>query len=399
MIGISSVCNQVNPELCAGCGACVNICPNDTLEITLNQSGFLTPKESKGECVQCNLCVEICPAINRCSKEVSQYSEAYGCFISDQDERQRSASGGAFMALAKAVIDKGGIVYGAAFDANYRVKHIGIDNLTDLQLLQGSKYIQSEIGYIFRSVEHNLVNNRLVLFSGTPCQVAGLYSYLQERSLLKNLLTVDLICHGVPSERIFQDYLAWLQRKKRSRIKAFTFRSKKAGWNNFGCEAHFENEKRYFRMWWTDPFMIGFINNFYLRHSCYNCSYVGLPRWGDLTIGDFWGVDNKHFDRNGVSVILINSKQGRWLFERLTGVVLFKADLKQVIRHNFPLRQPAEVNPKSTSFLEIYQSKGFDEAQKRFLKFPFLKFIIFKIYWISQFIFGERWYQRLRAKF
>jgi len=399
VIVISSVCNQVNPELCAGCGACMNICPNDALEMTCDQAGFLIPQEVAGRCIQCNLCVEICPAINRGLREVNQYAEAYGCFISDQAERQRSASGGAFVALAKAVINLGGIVYGASFDEDYHVKHIGVDKIDDLQLLQGSKYLQSEIGYSFRSVEKHLGNNRLVLFSGTPCQIAGLYGYLQDRSLLKNLITVDLICHGVPSERVFQDYLAWLQRKKHSRIKAFTFRSKKAGWNNYGCEAHFENEKRYFRMWWTDPFMIGFINNFYLRSSCYHCPYVGLPRWGDLTIGDFWGVDNEHFDRKGVSVILINSKQGRWLFENLTGVDLFKADLRQVVKHNFPLRQPAEINPKAAAFFELYRSKGFAAAQQKYLKFPALKFILFKIYWYSQFIFGERWYRRLKAKF
>lgn len=372
----------------------MNICPQSALKFSLDPNGFLFPTKDKSLCNGCDLCQKVCPVINPIKTE--EYSPvAYGGYLNDNNTRIQSSSGGAFTAIAKKIIEKGGIVFGAAFDQYFRVHHIGVEQLDGLEALRGSKYLQSYINDVYQQVKKHLRLGRRVLFTGTPCQVAGLYSYLGDRKRYANLLTCDLICHGVPSERIFMDYISYLQKRYQSKLVSYTFRSKKVGWNNFGCEATFLNGRTYFRVGWTDPFMIGFFKNLYLRPSCYNCNFIGFPRTGDLTLGDYWGVSEEYFSLSGVSVILVNTEKGKELLGEINDITMFRTDLKRVVRFNFSLRKVAVRHPDSDSFYKVYHSKGFSVARKKYIKFPVIKYFLFKMYRFSELIFGQRWYQKL----
>lgn len=299
-------------EQCCGCSACYSICPKNAISMVEDEKGFKYPKVDKTLCIQCGLCDKACAF----SKEQQFYFNAqplaaYAVKHKDEGIRKSSRSGGVFTAVTDYVLQKGGCIYGAAIDVDFTVKHIKAENAEQRDRMRGSKYVQSDMNDIYRDVKKELATGRLVVFSGTGCQVAGLRSFLMRD--YENLIAIDLICHGVPSPKVWKDYIKLLQKKFHNRISEVQFRDKEfLGWDLHLESFKIGNNKIYER---------GYTNLFYsnhiLRDSCFNCKYTNMCRTGDFTLADFWGIDKMiqgFNDNKGVSLFFVNSRKGEEIF-------------------------------------------------------------------------------------
>ena len=311
----------IGQHKCTNCMACYNICPSGAIEIIEDKDGFAYPSIIKEKCIHCGLCAKKCPALNLSrTKEITERFEtpdAYGGYSKDENTRKISTSGGVFSILSKYVFERGGSICGARFVKGGTVEHVIVNNWDDLAPLRGSKYVQSNINNCYKEIKILLEQDKYVLFTGTPCQVAGLYAVLNKD--YEKLITVDLICHGTPSQKIFREYLNEITNGKISEVTSVQFRAKTEHWrkpyvciegNDFSI-AHPASEDTYF---------CGFCNNLILRKSCTDCRFSKIPRQGDITIGDFWGVEefDKELDDNqGTSIVLVNSPKGKEIFEKL----------------------------------------------------------------------------------
>ncbi len=303
--------DAVSPSRCVGCHACFNICPVRAITMVENEEGFKYPQLDKQTCVNCGKCEKVCPALIGHPLTHDKSPEFYAVWNKENDIRRQSSSGGMFRILAEEIIAEGGVVYGAAFDEANHLRHIRVENVDELGALMGSKYVQSDIGTMLGQVRADLRNGRQVLFSGTPCQVAGLYAFLGGNH--ENLLTVDVLCHGVPSPGVFQRYLEGIGVDGGCRIE---FRNKDKGWKRFSLIV----ADKVHEMLDENSYMKGFLSNLYLRPSCAECQFVGCKRIGDVTLGDFWGVNafrKKYDDDLGTSLVLLNSQKGKLMFEAL----------------------------------------------------------------------------------
>lgn len=303
--------HSVAPEDCCGCSACFNICPVQAITMQEDREGFKYPKIDERSCINCGKCEKACPVLHAETAGRTLHPAFYAVWNRQDEARLRSSSGGVFRVLAEDVLADGGVVYGAAFDVHNRLRHVRAESADALVPLTGSKYVQSEIGTAFCQVRADLKNGRRVLFTGTPCQVAGLYAFLGGDDA--NLLTADVLCHGVPSPAVFERYLESLGVGEKCRIE---FRNKDNGWKKYevvvGDRVH-----ETFR---ANAYMKGFLSNLYLRPSCASCRFVGCRRPGDLTLGDFWGAGNfrkRYDDDKGTSLVLLNSPKARSIFQTL----------------------------------------------------------------------------------
>lgn len=321
-------------EDCCGCQACATACPEVCIEMIADEEGFLYPRINENACSNCGACEKVCPMLALLPQ--GPLPSAYAALHKDDTVRVESSSGGVFSALMKRTFEKGGVVVGAAFDEEMTLRHQFALNEDDGQKFRGSKYLQSIIGNTYREVKRLLLQGQTVLFSGTPCQVAGLYSFLCQD--YDNLLTCDLVCHGVPSPKVFSAYKSSLERRYGARVTNIGFRRKDYGWKQFSVSLTFDNGAEYHQILTEDPFMLGFLHNIYLRPSCHVCRFSRLPRVADLSLGDFWGVGQHHpewDDDLGTSLILAQSKKGQEAFVACEGsLVINEADLDLGIRSN-----------------------------------------------------------------
>lgn len=332
---------------CVGCGACANACYKNCLNMVVDKNGFLYPEIQKADCVNCGACERACPIINKKTKE-EESVPVYAVYSKNDNVRNSSSSGGLFYTIAKHIIEIGGIVYGAFFDENLYLNHKGIASAEDLYMLQGSKYLQSDIGFCFREIKKLLSTNRPVLFCGTPCQVDGLLHYLNKP--YENLFTLDFICHGVPSPKAWQEYIKHQEKAFSSKVCVASFRDKSNGWSHFSSKLKFSNQKEYANIHYNDSYMKAFLQNISLRKSCYNCKFKTINRNSDITMGDLWGIKNilsDITDDKGVSVAFVQSEKGKHLFEQVKNelwlleissdlaVANNSAMVKSVYEHNF----------------------------------------------------------------
>lgn len=299
---------------CTGCGACYNICPTNAISMIESHNTFLYPQIDEAKCINCGKCERTC-IVNSFKKENSHPSKMYA-FRANDEVRKKCSSGGAFPVLANYIIDIGGYVCGASFDENFKLKHTIINNKADLENLYSSKYLQSDIGKTYKNIEKLLKDNKTVLFCGTPCQVAGLKNVLGQN--YNNLYTIDILCHGVPSQKVFDLYLEEISNGKK--IKNVIFRNKIFGWSAEHIWVQFDDNSVYTKTRAEgDPYVKAFLENIDLRDSCETCQFSELPRTGDITIGDFWGIekiDTTQKDNLGTSIILCNSPRGQDLLNR-----------------------------------------------------------------------------------
>lgn len=339
-----------------------------------DQAGFLYPQIEYEKCLECGVCVRTCPVMNS-SIEQSHLSapSVYAAQIADCKHLSQSSSGGVFVALAKNVIENGGVVYGAAFDADLDVKHMRAEIMSEVAAMQGSKYVQSNIGSIFISVKQDLLDSRVVLFSGTPCEVAGLNAYLEKP--YPNLITVDILCHGVPSHKLWHAYLEYLEFLRKSKITDYRFRDKsKWGWGNWGSYTYEKNarmHKHYFTVA-ADYFYSLYFKENCFRESCYLCKFASLPRQGDITLGDYWGIANAHPEfnaENGASVVFINTEIGQKYFELIRPQLYAINSLAEhAISNNKTLVMPTQRPASRNGFYERFNYDDFEASAKRYCR-------------------------------
>lgn len=366
--------NLASTELCVGCTACVSKCPKQCLSMKCDKDGFEYPEMTKQEqCINCHMCEKVCPVLKTRVLE-KEKPEVFSALSMDEQIRKDSSSGGIFSEFSVAVLLDKGIVYGAAYDETWSVKHVAIDDMNQLNKLRGAKYSESNLNNTFIEIEKHLKNNRRVLFSGTPCQVAGLKEYLHYD--YANLFCVDFVCHGVPSPYAWKKYL-----EERRKIDvsdtmpiSVNLRSKETGWSNYSYSYMIEypNGKQYVALNSDDLYMKLFCNDYISRPSCENCKFKGYSRVSDITLGDFWGIwdiDPEMDDNKGTSVVLIQSEKGKRLWEEIKGKIKYKqVTLEQASQYNPSMLVASKAKQNREDVLERIRMGRISSCEELFVQ-------------------------------
>ncbi len=362
-----------NKNNCCGCAACYNACSQNAIKMVQDNHGFYKPIIDKSKCINCGLCDKICPLGKYQSRNYKE-PKVFAFQNSNLETLYKSASGGAFGAFAGYVIQNSGVVYGAAWNEDIKATHIRATNFDDIEKMHSSKYVQSDVGNSFRQAKKDLNEGKFVLFTGTPCQIAGLKSYLQRD--YDNLLTIDLICHGVPSPLIFEKYKRDFTNKlqKNEVLTDINFRSKIKGWTQHLTTTTTTTIRAYHRSARNDNHMRIFLSNLSLNDSCFDCEYNKLPRCADITIGDFWGVESYKKvinDNRGLSVILLNSEKGSKYFGIISeGSYKVELPLDYVVKFNPNIVKPSLPNPQCKMFWQdIEAGKNLEYCVKKYCKY------------------------------
>lgn len=358
-------------EDCLGCTACEQICPKKCITMKQDKEGFYYPEIKKDECINCNLCNKTCPKINNPLKQCSQ--KIYAVQSKDLNNRKTSSSGGVFPLLANFIIEQNGVVYGCTNKIDVvHPQHIRLTDAKDLFLLKGSVYVQSDLKNTFSLVKKDLSDGRKVLFSGTPCQCSGLRNFLRKE--YDNLYVVDLLCHGVPSPKLYKENLEILEHEFQSKAKSLNLRSKEKSWKRLFAKVEFENGKKYFKFSGYDPYMSLFLNNKSQRPSCFECPFTKHDRIGDITLGDFWGIANhirEMDDDKGTSMVITNSLKGRKLFSMIEDNLKYVETTIEVAESgNKVLCEPARKNKDRDSFYKEYEINGLPSAYEKYANVP-----------------------------
>jgi len=366
---------------CCGCSACFAACPKAAIVMQPDKEGFLRPQISTDKCVDCKLCEKACPVLNRPMPR--RPLAVYAAKAKDDALRMQSSSGGIFSLLARQVFAKGGIVYGAAIRKDdLMVYHCSAENEEELSRLRGSKYVQSEMGDTYRQVKEQLAAGRFVMFTGTPCQIAGLRAYLGRE--YDNLLCVDVICHAAPSPLAWQKYLEARAAEIKGRGSApaevfdyrrISFRRKNCGWKRYALSLGYASDKAYLGYLGEDLFLRGFLSELYNRSSCYHCSFRDLRSGSDLTIADYWGVAKKFpgmDDDKGCSVVLVNTQKGVLAFDSIQGnCVLSPSDFDDIKKNNPAVAFDCSIHSRRDRFFRLVQKGiGFNKAFQKVLQLP-----------------------------
>lgn len=366
---------------CCGCGVCEKSCIKGAICMQEKSNGFKYPIINSNLCIECDICKRNCPIINLKTKQIDFKQKYYAVKNRNKVVRHESTSGGVFLELCKFVINQGGIVFGVKYDNNMKVVHAYASNLLECASFSGSKYVQSDLGSSYEDVKKFLNQGKKVLFSGTPCQIAGLNTLVGNTDR-DNLITCDIICHGVPSPKLWKDFCITLN-KKFGKVINYKFRDKSAGWNK-PVQKVINEDRKQKSNYYISTFFRLFNSDIFLRESCYKCKYANYNRVADITIGDFWGIEkiNKQFDDNdGVSAVLINTEKGEGVFNLLKNYFeIFetsKSDIEQQC-----LRDPTKRDELTDKFWDDYEKFGFEYVSKKYGGnnfISFVKYIIKKI--------------------
>lgn len=345
-----------NVNKCTACYACQNICPKNCIEFNINEYGELLPIINEDHCSGCGSCVKVCPANN--PRELQVPLKVYAAYSKKNENHLLGASGGVASVLSEEFLNFGGSVYGCEIKSDLSFKFSRIDTPQDVSRFRGSKYVHSIVDDCFSDVKDNLINGRKVLFIGLPCQVAGLKNFLNVD--YSNLITIDLICHGVPSLQTFIEYLK-MEDIEIETISKITFRDKLDGFTIKIFDKH-ENliGKFYLR---SSLYYVGFIKSYIYRENCYYCPYAKQDRIGDLTLGDFWGLGTtipfEGDKKNGINLVLINSLKGEKIWENVqSNIICYERTLEEAVAGNEQLRHPAKKTKVHDKFRKLYKEKG-----------------------------------------
>lgn len=361
--------NFVNLEkdLCYGCRACSNVCPVNAITFKNDDYGFSYPSVSEDICINCGKCSSTCKKINEIIPSLPR--KAFAATNRDEKILKKSASGGVFSALADFVLKEGGAVCGCIYDKDLYPIHICTENFDDAVLMRKSKYAQSNIGLVYREINRKLKNGQTVLFTGTPCQVAALYSTLDKN--YSNLITMDLVCHGVPSEMMFQGFIKYLEKKYKTKIKSFDFRSKKYGWQRYTMEFTSENGRKKNIGKFNEFYHKAFISGNIMRPNCFSCKFADKNRISDITVGDFWGHEKLTLEcdiKNGVSLCTLNSEKALSLLSILENkLFLEEIDYQIAVDGNTCLRNPTVKGNQWNRYMEALKNDDIETIAKNYI--------------------------------
>lgn len=330
--------------------------------------GFLYPKVDESKCVECGLCEKVCAFNENYDKSLNlKEPEFYGARHKDMAEVLKSQSGGAFVAISDYVLRLGGVVYGVGYEDHFRIAHKRATTADERNEFRGSKYVQSDLSGVFRQVKQDLCDDLIVLFSGTPCQTAGLNSFIGKR-LRKNLILIDIICHGVPAPFVWRDYILYLERKHGKNISYVNFRDKRYNWGSHIETYRFEKEKNKssFTLW-TDVFY----DSIMLRRSCSKCHYCNINRPSDITIADLWGASKimpkEVLDHKGCSLMIINTEHGKKIMQEIMPRLNYTTTSFQQCSQGQPnLYHPTTLHPLRDKFENDYAIIGFEDTLKKY---------------------------------
>ena len=345
--------NITDKHNCCGCNACGDICPKQAISFKFDNEGFWYPEVDMQKCIDCGMCEKVCPCLN--VKEAKQPIRVFAAINPNEGIRMTSSSGGVFWMLVERIIGDGGVVFGAAFDNEWMVCHSSAESLGEAKEFRGSKYVQSRVNGCYKQVQDALKQGRKVLFSGTACQISALKEYI--RKDYDNLFTVDVVCHGVPSPGIWNDYIKTLASSKT--IKSINFRDKRTGWRNYVFSVQFSDGSELKESHNKNLYMIGFLHDLYLRPSCHSCKFKACSCGSDITLGDFWGIEKlvpEIDDNRGVSIVLINTPKGEEIIKALE-LSFIEVEYELAIKGNLCI-SIATPEPKwRTEFMERYEGK------------------------------------------
>lgn len=363
----------MNRKKCCGCSACVTVCPKSCITMVESSEGFLYPQKDSTSCIECNLCEKVCPIGIEKKIQEENHLKVYACINNTDEIRMNSSSGGVFFLLAEYILDKNGKVYGAVFDKDWSVCHIGVDNIEELEKIQGSKYLQSDKKYIFKEVKKDLETGKKVLFSGTPCEVAGLRNYLGKE--YENLYCADVVCHGVPSPKVWQKYLQYIEKmvkKPCDRESTPSHRSKTDGWSRFSVSIPLGHDTEYLQEHDKDLYMRTFLKDIILRPSCYECQCKPSINISDISLADFWGVENvlpDFYDDKGTSLVLINTEKGNKLFREICKYLKYQdVSYETALKYIPAICKSAKIPKQREYFFSHFEQMDIETLMKKVSK-------------------------------
>ncbi|MDD3225151.1 MAG: Coenzyme F420 hydrogenase/dehydrogenase, beta subunit C-terminal domain [Clostridium sp.] len=354
---------------CTGCYACYNACPKNCISMKRDGEGFSYPQIDINICTNCGLCERICPVLNKLIVETNKSTpDVYAAWSLNSEIRVNSTSGGIFSELALKFLETGGYICGARYGENHHIEHCIVNSKEGLEKIRQSKYAQSDVGYAYRDIKQLLVKGVKVLFCGTPCECAGLLNYLNKK--YDNLLIIDFVCRGANSPKVYEKFLEYLEERYHSKIKRVWFKNKTYGWNRFSTKVEFENGESYLEDRNNDMYIVGYIHyNLYMRPSCADCQYKTFPRVSDITLADFWGIklSNPMLDiENGTSLVMLNSKKGTELFNRIRSSIFFeKKTFKETLKGNPSILESPIMNPKRKNFFKNLDNMSFEKLFRK----------------------------------
>lgn len=363
---------ELDDKRCTACGACVQKCPKGCIELKSNCNGFLYPVINVENCVDCGLCSDVCPIEVGCSNKRYMRPIAYACVSARDSVLLQSTSGGIFGELATYVLGLGGVVYGCAYTEHLKVRHVRVESVNSLKALLGSKYVQSDTCDTYKECESDLKKGKEVLYSGTPCQIAGLKRFLQKS--YPNLITVDLVCHGVASQDYFDKFITYLEFAEDATCINYDFRSKEnAGWSVAGVASFEKKDKKEYRKkqyYFSNYYYCYYLAGAIYRDSCYSCKYTNLNRQGDFTLGDFWGCEKIHLPfsvEKGCSLVLLNSEVAKKVFSEIE-VQKHEVLLEDAIKYNKQLLCPSCSRYDREELLKEFREDSADLIHRKFKK-------------------------------
>lgn len=361
---------------CVLCGSCVISCPTKAIDFHRKYLDFIYPEIDMDKCIGCNKCERVCPILNPPTHNNQEYCEGYVARHCQRETRIESTSGGIFSAAAEYVLSCGGYVCGAIMDENFHVSHICSNSRTVVKKMRGSKYVQSNLVPALNVINDRLSSGKLVLFTGCPCQIAAVQSFLGGRP--DNLILIELICHGIPSDNMLQSYIRLQERAANSKVKSIEFRRKTQGWHNSSVFIAFANGRIYNKSSYEDIYVKGFLTAVYLRESCYNCHFRGFRSCADIMIGDFWGaeIEFPHLDDNtGLSAVIALSKKGLDFLQKLE-IEKYQVNTSIIIQYNKNIMESCAPNPLRELFYKVSSEAGYEAAMNKLLKENYFRAII-----------------------
>lgn len=379
--------DKLNFKICTGCGACANICPHSAIKMIEDKKGFLKPEIDKNKCINCGLCEKNCPVLHYVSDNTLS-PKVYAFINNDEQIRLNSSSGGAFPALARYIVNNNGVVFGAVYDKELKVCHTMAQNVEETLPMQISKYVQSDTKNTYQEAKSALQQGRNVLYSGTPCQIAGLKFFLGKD--YENLLTLEIICHGVPSRKVFEMYKQECMNDFGSELVSINMRDKINGWHPEPIITLNTKASTHSSSGLEDTYMQAFLANMSINDCCVDCKFNKLPRVADITLGDFWGVDEFDTslnDRKGTSIVLLNTAKGEKYFNKVIkkeARLVKEVPVEAAIKHNQNIISSSISHPKRNAYLkEISQGKKtLKQLNKKYLnagKYPKPVMFIYRI--------------------